>query len=152
LPTGTFAKAANRTSVQRFDLDNRSAVIAADPKANRRCRIVYKDSTNVCWPRQQIVHHRAGFCVQPRHLVRDHRSGPCVLVLVENDIIGRRPPRGEFPLREFLGSGVEHSNAIPPVLAEPEPILPIHASASRGGTSRGNLEQLYLAGFGIDTS
>lgn len=138
-------------SVQRFDFDDGSTVIAANPEAYRRCRVVYKYSANVCWPRQQIINHLAGFCVQPCHLVRDHRSGPCVLVFVESDIIGRCPARGELPLLELLRSGIEHSDAVATVLAKPETILRIHASAPRRGASRWSLEELDRPGLGVDT-
>ena len=126
-------------------------MIAANPEANRRCRIVYKNAANVCGPRQQIIDHLASFCVQSCHLIRDHRSGPCVLVFVENDIIGRCPPRGELPLLELFRFGIEHSDAVATILAKPEAILRIYASAPRRGASRGNLKQLDLTGLGVDT-
>src|SRR3981081_1245576 len=146
------ASMVSRRSIQWFDFDDLRAMIASGPESERRCGVIHENSPDVGRARQQIINHLAGSGVQTRHLVRNHRAGPRLLVSVEGDIVGRCPARTELPLLELFGPGVEHSDAIAPVFAEPQPILCVHTATSRRGARRGNFEQLDLAGYGVDAS
>src|SRR5690242_5547147 len=54
-------------SVERFDLDEVGAVIAADPERHRRRRIVDEHAADVGGLWQQILHERPGLGIEPNH-------------------------------------------------------------------------------------
>src|SRR3954471_18401445 len=74
-------------SFQRFELDDRRAVVAADPERDRRGRTVDEHPPDVGGARQQVVDRFAGLGVEPRDLVAQHRTGPGLLVLVGHDVV-----------------------------------------------------------------
>src|SRR5262245_21749352 len=94
--------------VQRFQLYDRRAVIAADPERHRRGRVVDEHPPDVGLARQQIVDHLPRLRVDPRHLVGDHRARPRLLILVDGDVVRRRPGRGHLPFAEALGFRLEN--------------------------------------------
>src|SRR6185503_18759485 len=96
----------------------------------------------------------AGLRVEARDLVVDHRAGPGFLVLVEGDVVGRRPARPDRPVPELAGLRVEHADLVAAVLREPEAILRVHLAAPRRG-DRGagrHLVELDLARSGVDAA
>src|ERR1700761_4911315 len=110
---------SERALLQRFDLHDRSAVVVADPEADRRGGIVDKDAPDIGAARQQIVDRLTGRRIEPRHLIAQHRAGPGLAMAVDDDVIRRRPPRRDQPLLELFLPGVEHANAIGAIFAEP---------------------------------
>src|SRR6266581_6414867 len=141
-----------RPSVQRLELDDRGAVVAADPEGHRRGRVVDEHAPDVGVARQQVVDHPAALGVEARDEVGDHRAGPGLLVLVDRDVVGRGPARLDLPVLELAGLGVEHGDAVAAVLREPEPVLRVHhAAPRRGDLGRGRyLEHLHLAALRVD--
>src|ERR1700730_13748757 len=114
-----FPDLASLTSFQRLDLDYRGAVIAAGPEGDRRGGIVDEHAPDIGAARQQIVDAFAGHGVEPRDLVAQHRAGPGVSVPVGDDVVGRRPSRRDRPLLKLAGFGVEHTDAVAAIFAEP---------------------------------
>src|ERR1700733_9187919 len=83
-------------SVQRLELDDRGAVVAADPEGHRRGAVVDEHAPYVGRARQQIFDELAGLGTEPQDAVPHHRAGPGLAVLVERHVVGRRPGgRGE---------------------------------------------------------
>ena len=74
--------------MERFQLKERGAVIAAYPESDRRCRTINEHTSDVGLPGQQVV--------------------------------------GELPRL-----GVEHTDAVRPILGEPEAILRVETAAPR---------------------
>src|SRR6202035_3983211 len=136
--------------LQRFDLDDRGAVVVADPERDGCGGIVDEHPPDIGTARQEIVDRRAGGRIEPGDLIAQHRAGPGFAVLVGDDVIGRRPFRRDLPLPELFGLGVEHADAIGAIFAEPQPVLGIHAATARRGIRRRDFVQLYRAGFGVD--
>jgi hypothetical protein len=58
--------------IERLELHNRRAVIAADPEADRRRRIVDEDPPDIGRSRQEIIDHFAGPRVEPCYPVCGH--------------------------------------------------------------------------------
>src|SRR6266508_7007665 len=85
----SIARGTRPSSVQRLELDDRGAVVGADPERYRRGRIVDEHAADVGRARQQVFDHLAGLGVEPRDLVGNHRAGPGLVVLVDRDIVGR---------------------------------------------------------------
>src|SRR5262249_49763761 len=59
-------------SVERLDLDDGGAVVAADPERDRRRRVVDEHPADVGRPRQQIFHELPVPGVEPHDAVRQH--------------------------------------------------------------------------------
>jgi hypothetical protein len=59
----------DETLVERFDLDNRCAVIAADPKRAGVLGIVDIDAADVGWARQHVFRILAALDIKTRHAV-----------------------------------------------------------------------------------
>src|SRR5260370_2848702 len=135
---------------QRLNLDDRRAVIAAGPEGDRRRGIVDEHPPYIGGARQQIVDRLPGPGVEPRDLIAQHRAGPCLFVLVGDDVVGRRPSRRDRPFPELPGPGVEHADAVAAIFAEPQPVLRIRGAAARRRLRRRNLVQPDLAAFGVD--
>src|SRR5258708_24083037 len=114
--------------LQRLELDDRCAVVAAGPEGDRRRGIVDKDAPDIGGARQEVVDRFAGFGVEPRYLVAQHRTGPGLFVLVSDDVVGRRPFWRDRPFPELPGFGVEHADAIAAIFTEPQPVLRIHGA------------------------
>src|SRR5271154_3330197 len=76
------------TSIQRLELDDRGAVVAADPEGHRRGAVVDEHAPNVGRGRQQIFDELAGLGIEPQDAVAHHRAGPGLAVLVERDVVG----------------------------------------------------------------
>src|ERR1700688_4759686 len=74
---------SERTLVERFDLDNRRAVVAADPKRAGVLRIVDIDAADVGRARQHVFRILAALDIQTRHTVGRHGPGPRLTVTVE---------------------------------------------------------------------
>src|SRR5260370_14865946 len=136
--------------LQRLDLDDRGAVVAAGPEGDRRRGIVDEHPPYIGGARQQIIDRLPGFGVEPRDLIAQHRAGPGLVVLVGDDVVGRRPPRRDRPFPELPGPGVEHADAVAAIFAEPQPVLRIHGATARRRGRRRDLVQLDLAAFDVD--
>src|SRR5262249_40407426 len=87
MPRSDLTRPAERTcSIQRLELDDRGAVVGADPERHRIGRIVDEYAADIGRARQQIFDELAGPGVQAHDLVGAHRAGPRFLVLVEHDV------------------------------------------------------------------
>src|SRR5260221_4759385 len=119
--------------VERFDLDDRRAVVAADPERARALRIVEIDAADVGRARQHVFGVLAARDVEARHTVGQHGARPRLAVLAGDRVIGRAPRRRHLPLRDALGPGIEHADGVALVFGEPQPALVIDAAAPRAG-------------------
>src|SRR3954468_16307320 len=76
-----------------LELDDRGAVIAADPEGDRRRRVVDENAPDIGRARDKIFGKVAALGVEPHHAVVEHGAGPGLLILVEGDVIGIGPGR-----------------------------------------------------------
>src|SRR5712691_6558481 len=108
------------TLVERFHLDDRCTVIAADPKRAGILRIVDIDATDVGRAGQHVFRVLPALNVEAGHTVGQHGPGPRLAVAVEH-----------LPLRHAFGLGIEHADGVALVFAKPQPALAIDATAPR---------------------
>src|SRR5690348_5416315 len=66
--------------IERLDLDDRRAVIAADPQDRPIGRAGDEDAADVGRPRQQIVDDLAGLRIEPSSVGGEHRAGTDIAV------------------------------------------------------------------------
>src|ERR1700728_3626412 len=78
--SGTTDQANGSLSVQRLDLDDRGAVIAADPQHRPGAAIVDEDPPDIGRSRQLIFDDVIGLGIEPRDPVIQHRAGPDLAV------------------------------------------------------------------------
>src|SRR5712691_3518058 len=153
LPGSFTAKGrARRTSklVQRLHLDDRRAVVAADPQRAGARRIVEIDAADVGRARQHVFGVLAAPDVESRHAVGEHRPGPRLAVAAGHRVVGRAPRRRHLPLRDVLGPGIEHADGVALIFGKPQPALVIDATAPRAGVrSRGRVDG-RSPGLGVD--
>ena len=68
---------ARRTDlIHRLNLDQRGAVIVADPEGRRRRAVVDEDAPDIGLVRQRILDEFSGFGVEPQDAVGIHAAGP----------------------------------------------------------------------------
>src|SRR6266581_7451105 len=100
----TAAPAA--TLVLRLKLDQRGAVVVADPERGR-CRVVVDEyAAHVGLVRQRVLGDLAGLQVEPQDAVGIHAGGPQMPVLGRCRVIGREELARHLPFLELLGLGV----------------------------------------------
>src|SRR5216683_2213832 len=63
-------------SVLRLDLDDRSAVVAADPERDRAGGVVHEHVPHVGVPGERIFDSLAGLGIEPHHPIGGHAAGP----------------------------------------------------------------------------
>src|SRR5580692_6837056 len=63
-------------SIQRLDLDDRGAVVAADPEHRPRAAIVDEDAADIGRARQLIFGDGVGLRIKAGDAVGQHRAGP----------------------------------------------------------------------------
>src|SRR5580704_18706120 len=112
-----------RKSIQRLDLDDRSAVVAADPQRAGVLGVVDEDAADIGRPRQRVFGVLPGLDVEARDPVGVHRGGPGIAVLVGYRVIRRRPRCRHFPFLDLAGLRVEHADGIAEIFGEPQPAL-----------------------------
>src|SRR3954469_3552678 len=108
-----------RNSILRLDLDDRGAVVVADPEHVTRAAFVDKDAADIGRARQQILSHLAALGVEPRHQVGEHRPGPGLAVLGRDHVIGPVVFVGQDPLLDLRFLGVEHRDSVAGEFGEP---------------------------------
>src|SRR6267143_5805125 len=136
--------------VERFDLHDGRAVVAADPERSRAHRIVEIDAADVGRARQHVFRVLAALDVEARHAVGQHGPRPGLAVSAGHGVIGRAPRRRHLPLRDALGPGIEHADCVALVFGKPQPAFVIDAAAPRAGVrSRGQVDGRIL-GLRID--
>src|SRR5262245_913404 len=114
---------SNYLLVLWLDLDDRGAVIAADPEGRTRGRVVHEHAAHVGVARQLILDRLAGLGIKPYHAVGGHAAGPQLAVLVPDHVIGMRVPGRQRKLLHPFLFGVEHRDLVATILREPEAIL-----------------------------
>ena len=68
-----------------------------------------------------------------------------------DDIVGSADQRrGSFHSFELLVLVIEHSDPVATIFAEPEPVLRVHLAAARRRMRGRRLEEVDLAGLGVD--
>src|SRR5580658_2403291 len=75
--------------IQRLDLDDRRAVVAADPERPRISPVIHKHAADISRARQLIFDVLAGLDVEARDAIGVHRAGPGVPIAVERRIVRR---------------------------------------------------------------
>src|SRR5713101_3222033 len=137
--------------LERLHLDDRRAVVAADPERAGVLRIVEIDAADVGRARQHVFRVPAALDVEARHAVGQHRPGPRLAVAAGDGVIGCAPRRRHLPLRDALGPGIEHADGVALIFGEPQPALVIDAAAPRAGVrSRGQVDG-RVPGLGVDS-
>src|SRR6185503_10530553 len=141
---------ARRELLERLDLDDRGAVVAADPERAGTLRVVHVDTADVGRARQHVFGVLAALDVEARHAVGQHRAGPRLAVAAGHGVVRRAPRRRHLPLRDALRLRIEHADGIALILGEPQPSLVIDASAPRSRVRRRRLEHACLQGLGVE--
>src|SRR5262245_33000200 len=73
--------------IQRLELDDRGAVVAADPERDRRRGVVDNDAADVGRVRQKIFDELPSLGIESRDAIAQHRAGPCLPVAVDDHVI-----------------------------------------------------------------
>src|SRR5215471_16889950 len=81
-------------SVERLDLHDRGAVIAANPEHRARSGLFDEHAPDVGGARQQILGDLAGLGVEPSDEIVHHRAGPHFRGVLGWDYVIRRAPLG----------------------------------------------------------
>src|SRR6185437_9968989 len=81
--SGAWLSPLRCNSLERLDVHQRVIVVAADPDAHRRRRVVDKDRPHVGVRRHQILVGLPGLGIGPYDAVGTHGGGPDVAVLVD---------------------------------------------------------------------
>src|SRR5689334_15979368 len=151
VPASRFTQCGLRAvpSLQRLDLHDRGAVVAADPEDGPRARLVDEHPPDVGRARQQVLDDPIGPGIEPRHPVVEHRARPHLAVLRRHDVVGRAPRRRQLPLADLLRRRIEHADAVAAVLGEPQKVLRVDPAAARPRTGKRRLPDRDLAGPGV---
>src|SRR5262245_45348216 len=100
----TITSSKKAASIEdRLDLDDRPAVIAADPKRTRTGAIVDEHPADVGRARQLVLDVLAGLHVEAGDAVVQHRAGPGGAVLAGHRVIWRAPGRRRLPFLDLAG-------------------------------------------------
>src|SRR2546422_8146131 len=125
-PTGSV----KTNLIQRLQLDDGRAVVAAHPEGDRRRRIVHEDPADVRLPRKKVFGELAALGIEPRNAIRPHRADPYFSVFIRRNVIGSTPGRRQFPFLDLFGLRIEHADSIRAVFGKAEPVLRIHPAAA----------------------
>src|SRR5229473_1482999 len=142
-------RATRSALIQRLDLDDGRAEIAADPQHGPIAGVVDEDAPDVGGARQQVFDHVAGLRIEPRHLVVEHRAGPHLAFSRRDDVVGRAPGRGQPPFLDGRALRIEQADAVGAVLGEPQPVLGIDAAAARPRAGGRGRPDGHDAGLGV---
>src|SRR5882762_4197036 len=119
--------------VERFDLHDGRAVVAADPERAGAPRIVEIDAADVGRARQHVFRVLAALDVEARHAVGQHGPRPGLAVSAGHGVVGRAPRRRHLPLRDALGPGIEHADCVALIFGKPQSAFVVDATAPRAG-------------------
>src|ERR1700685_4761091 len=87
----------DRVSIQRFYLDDRGALVAADPERRPRAAVIDVDAADIGRARQLIFGDAVGLRIETRDPVGQHRAGPDLAVLGFDHVVWRVPRRRQLP-------------------------------------------------------
>ena len=152
LEDGRRCALRRRRGVERLELDDRCAVVVADPEGHRRRTVVHEHAPHIGGARQEVLDELAALRIETQNAVVVFATRPDVAVPVRRHVVRPRAGRRNLPFLKALAPRVEHPDAIAVVLAEPQAILGIHHPAAGAGARRGRLEDPDLAAHGIDST
>src|SRR5262245_23701041 len=136
--------------LQRLDLDDRGAVVVADPEHRPRPGLLDEDAADVGCARQEIFGDLAALGVKPGYVVVRHRAGPHVgAALAGHDVVRFAPCLRQLELLHLLGRWIEHADGVPAILREPELALVVEPATPRPRARRARRPDLDLAGLAI---
>src|SRR5215470_10085001 len=99
-------------SIERLDLDDRAAVIAADPQNGPPAALFDKDAADVGRPRQLIFHDGVRRWIEPRHAIAHHRARPDLATPGPDDVVWIAPRCGQLPFLDDIRPGVEAADGV----------------------------------------
>ena len=93
--------------IEWLHLDDRRAVVVADPERRLRLAVIDEDAADVGVARQLVLRRFPSLGVDADDAISVHAGGPEVAGLVEACVIRREEFPRHFPFREFFCPGVE---------------------------------------------
>src|SRR5437868_6431291 len=119
------------SSVERFDLDDRRAMVVADPERAGILRIIDVNPADVGRARQHVLRVLAALDIEPRHTIRQHGTGPSIAVAIEHGVVRRAPRCRHLPFLHAFGFWIEHADRVALIFTKPQPALGIDTAAPR---------------------
>src|SRR5438094_2820313 len=103
--------------VERFEFHDRRAVIVAHPEGGRCRPIIDKYSSDVRWPRKQVLDELPGPGIEPQNAIGEFTAAPHISIFIARGIVRPGSGRRRGPFLKPLGPRIEHADLIAVIFA-----------------------------------